>query len=563
MRLTKSLFLACCFAMVALFLWSNRSAALDGGTLRINAYNGWSAFEVISQNDNPTGDGFSWSMPSTFDGLGASLADASTLRLQVNHERTDASISEVRLDLASFQTAISNTINNGSPGGGSFVMSARQAYERWSDDGGATWTGTSDATNTHFYRFCSGQSYRPNTFGTDRGFVDEIYITGEEGSTDRLFALDVNSRDFYQLSGTAGSASGGLGGIPFDAYENAALLDTGETDHIALMLSPDGGSQRMQIYIGEKGKDADGNASNTFLARNGLAYGSYYYLNDSLPTSGTSTNGFFDTTTAGALRSSKLEDIDTSPSDPTRAVLGDQNSGVFTFDFDLDFGSGYFDAANSSFSIALIQEHHPSALNAIGDADNVDWTAPTVLGGTNYSEGLVFVNEDNSSGEIWVTTPDGSELTLVGDTNATSSATESSGILDISGLVGYLPGSIVLTSNQGGAASLSVLINPNATLAVDGPSADFDNDGDFDGTDFLTWQRNFESGTSPSQGDADFDGEVDGDDLWIWKSQYGGVPATSVAATEPVPEPSTICLALLTGLLSSIGFRQQKKGRNR
>ena len=44
--------------------------ALDGGTLRINPLGGWSAFEVISKNDDPSGDGLSWSMASSFDGLG-------------------------------------------------------------------------------------------------------------------------------------------------------------------------------------------------------------------------------------------------------------------------------------------------------------------------------------------------------------------------------------------------------------------------------------------------------------------------------------------------------------
>jgi hypothetical protein len=425
------------FALVATMFFSPSAAALDGGALRVNPRNDWRAFEVISRHDNPVGDGFDWSMPGTFDGLGALLRDplssGPTLRVQVNHEEGDATISEVNLDLASFKTAVSNTISSGSTGGGRFVTSARQAYERWSADGGATWINTSDVSNTSFYRFCSGQSYIPNTFGIDRGFVDDLYITGEEGSTNRLFAIDSDNRDFYQLSGTAGTASGGLGGMPFDAWENAALLDTGETQHVALLLSPDGGSQRMQLYIGEKDKDTSGNASNAFLARNGLAYGSYYYLNDVLPNSPAdlSTDGTFDTTSSGALTSSKLEDVDTSPGDPTRVVLGDQDSGVFTFDFDLDFSGGSFDAGASGFAIKMIHAHNNASNGFIGDADNVDWTAPTVLGGTSFPEGLIFVNEDYTTGEIWMSAADGSGLTLIGDTGTTSSATESTGILDI------------------------------------------------------------------------------------------------------------------------------------
>jgi hypothetical protein len=35
------------------------AAALDGGTLGIAPDNGWVAFEVITQGDDPAGDGFS------------------------------------------------------------------------------------------------------------------------------------------------------------------------------------------------------------------------------------------------------------------------------------------------------------------------------------------------------------------------------------------------------------------------------------------------------------------------------------------------------------------------
>ena len=155
----------------------------------------------------------------------------------------------------------------------------------------------------------------------------------------------------------------------------------------------------MKLYIGEKGKDTSGNLSNSFLARNGLAYGSYYYLNDTLPASGTSTDGFFDTTTAGALVAAKMEDVDTNPNDPTQVVLGVQETGLFTFDFALDFSSGSFNAAGSSFSITKIQQHHNDTDGAFGDADNVDWTEATILGGVTYPNGLIFVNEDSGTDE--------------------------------------------------------------------------------------------------------------------------------------------------------------------
>ena len=273
--------------------------ALDGGTLRVTPDNDWEAFEVISQGDDPSGDGFSYSMPGTFDGAGAWLVDSTTLRVQANHETSDASISEVNLDLGNLYVAIVNVIDTGNTEGVSFVISARQAYDRWSSDGGSSFTNTSNASNTSFSRFCSGQAYAPDTFGPDRGFVDQLYITGEEVSDGRLFVLDSVGRDLYQLSGTVGSAPGGIGGMSFDSWENAALIDTGETEHVALLLSPDGGSSSMKLYIGEKGRDASGNADSSVLARNGLAYGSWYYLNASLPSLGNSNPGTFDTSLSG------------------------------------------------------------------------------------------------------------------------------------------------------------------------------------------------------------------------------------------------------------------------
>ncbi|WP_148073659.1 hypothetical protein [Bythopirellula goksoeyrii] len=63
--------------------------------------------------------------------------------------------------------------------------------------------------------------------------------------------------------------------------------------------------------------------------------------------------------------------------------------------------------------------------------------------------------------------------------------------------------------------------------------ADFDDDGDVDGHDFLVWQTNYGVST-------------DGDDLLTWHSQYGtNVPPYT--ASTAVPEPNT--LILLLGIL--------------
>ena len=79
-------------------------------------------------------------------------------------------------------------------------------------------------------------------------------------------------------------------------------------------------------------------------------------------------------------------------------------------------------------------------------------------------------------------------------------------------------------------------------------AADFDNDGDVDGDDFLVWQASF---SVDAGGDADGDGDTDGDDFLLWQSQFG---SGAGAANASVPEP-TAELLLMLSLAIGFGFR--------
>jgi hypothetical protein len=75
--------------------------------------------------------------------------------------------------------------------------------------------------------------------------------------------------------------------------------------------------------------------------------------------------------------------------------------------------------------------------------------------------------------------------------------------------------------------------------------ADFDNDGDVDGADFLTWQRGLGlSGAAATNaaGNANGDTVINGADLTVWKSEFG---PPAVAAAGAVPEPSAAALLLI------------------
>jgi hypothetical protein len=95
-------------------------------------------------------------------------------------------------------------------------------------------------------------------------------------------------------------------------------------------------------------------------------------------------------------------------------------------------------------------------------------------------------------------------------------------------------------------------VNPPAN------NSDFDNDGDVDGADFLTWQANLgATGVAPgnkSTGDANGDGNVDAADLGIWQAHFGLPP--SIGAAGAVPEPGAWALAAL-GLAAAGAARRR------
>jgi hypothetical protein len=118
----------------------------------------------------------------------------------------------------------------------------------------------------------------------------------------------------------------------------------------------------------------------------------------------------------------------------------------------------------------------------------------------------------------------------------------------------YEEGAQILGTGYNGAVTISyvggtgndVVLN---LLASPVASADFDDDGDVDGADFLFWQRGVAT-SSPALGDADGDGVVDADDLAIWKNQFGGAAVKAAGAFEAaVPEPHTTRLLLSGGLI--------------
>ncbi|MDC0935047.1 LamG domain-containing protein [Pirellulales bacterium] len=101
----------------------------------------------------------------------------------------------------------------------------------------------------------------------------------------------------------------------------------------------------------------------------------------------------------------------------------------------------------------------------------------------------------------------------------------------------------------------------DAVITV-GSGADFDADGDIDGSDFLSWQRGMglTHGAKHSQGDGDGSGGVDVVDRILWDSGFGAIAALPAATR--VPEPSSgILLVISAALLTRIkGLHRDARG---
>ena len=119
--------------------------------------------------------------------LQAHLINDTHIRVLLNHETPwgcdttsmSSSVSELTIDKISLKSAINNMINKNSAAGVSFVKQAGKAYNKYRIKDG---TSVESFGGNPFTYFCSGHVHLPDEFGLGegRGFVDELYIFGEE-----------------------------------------------------------------------------------------------------------------------------------------------------------------------------------------------------------------------------------------------------------------------------------------------------------------------------------------------------------------------------------------------
>ncbi len=266
-------------------------------------------------------------------------------------------------------------------------------------------------------RLCSSVLVEPAAYGPGRGLADRIYFTGEEVSSPAhphggsMWALDVASGQIWAVPGM------GRG-----KWENAPPLDTGDTSHVAFLLSDDSSGSALYLYVGEKHGGGD------FLDRNGLRDGQLFVwksdtgdLSPSSFPSGTRAGtfvpiavkdaghagdpgydgaGYLDAATLtdaadalGAFSFRRPEDVDANPSHPNQAVFAttgiptsSDNAGTI-YTITVDFA----DVDNPAADITIAYNANFDPARSIRNPDNLDWSA----------DGFVYVQEDAASAGLF------------------------------------------------------------------------------------------------------------------------------------------------------------------
>ncbi len=287
----------------------------------------------------------------------------------------------------------------------------------------------------------------------DLSFVDDIFFTGEAVEGGQLFALDVDEGHLYAVP-MAGRA----------AFENVALIDTGTSTSIGMVISDGRPGAPLKLYIGDKNAAGTG----SFLDRNGLAKGTLYVWKtrngednpDQFGKTGEFRQGTFEAIEIFDASKANSEGYDAQGyvTQETQDALsfGQDGAGAFRFSFPEDLATNPRNARqivfastgdggeyrNDDWGTVYIIEVAPNTLSAnasivysgddggngqfpggadfgLRSPDNVDWA----------ESGLIYIQEDRATvnsvfggasareASIWELNPQTGQLVRIAEIN--------------------------------------------------------------------------------------------------------------------------------------------------
>ncbi len=344
-------------------------------------------------------------------------------------------------------------------------------------------------------RFCSANLIPAAQFG-GRGFTDSLYLTGEETTNGRFFALDPSTRTLHHVP-AFGLAS----------WESATAVDTGHASTVAVLLFDDASGIANHLYLWVGTKTA---GSADLLERNGLAAGNgslYAWKASAIPNtpdglaavplqtsiaggwvslgSGSQIAAFTTAAdlralaaSAGAMAFTRIEDGDVNPltgREVAFATTGGSGTDLYgnvqVLQMAASFGADGLLAAGADTSLRVVADADRltglDRQGGIRNPDNLAWSA----------NGSLYVQEDRSlpggsadgsfgseEASIWKLDPltGGAERWARIDRTAVPVAYgqsdsapsdignwESSGVIDVSSIYGAPAGSHLLANVQG------------------------------------------------------------------------------------------------------------------
>ena len=426
-----------------------------------------------------------------------------------------------------------------------------------------------------------------NGWGTGVGMASWAWInnTAESGNT-----VVINGAD--HVSKTSGGIVSGLvgGGLEFARGDSGSALSNGSHVRDMLFVQPGNG-------VGGYWLVADHVTPNT----PGHAVEAFWHPNSAVLQEQTAGEKYLsDISNGPRTYGSNQVKLTTFLATPPQSIQVKQTTlANRASSFDAEYLAASYDSSSGSADALTVFFPHDQS-HAVANMTRLSsgqYSGAVISQGSVYD--VAFTSDGQTAGSfldasfqgedvVYRTTTDGLEWYFIGeglsfddgaasrsgftaDADVSMYVEEDGGNIVSSGanVTIYDPGIVSLLINDGlvtpsaqGAGWLSVFIPAGShklqfTSLM--PTADFDSDGDVDGTDFLAWQRGFgmTTGATVADGDADLDGDVDHFDLQAWEASYG---ALSGGLVQTIPEPhSVIMLGIALVLATSKRRRPGEK----